>query len=103
MKTSHISITEAKQNLGELLKRVAYGGERIAVEFRGKPQAALISWQEFQRLQEIDSSESETHLLDKLRSLRESIANNRTGTMPRSTAILQEIREGRLNELTDMR
>jgi len=102
MKTSHISITEAKQNLGELLKRVAYGGERIAVEFRGKPQAAFISWQEFQRLQASNESESETQLLDKLSTLRESIAN-RVGTLPGSTEVLQEIREGRLNELTDMR
>ena len=35
---SRISITEAKQHLGELVKRVAYGGEQIVLEFRGSPR-----------------------------------------------------------------
>ena len=102
MKTSHISITEAKQNLGELLKRVAYGSERIALEFRGKPQAALISWQDFQRLQGLEESGDEANLLANLRTLRERIVS-RVGTMPESTEVLREIRQERLNELTGMR
>lgn len=102
MKTSHVSITEAKQNLGELLKRVAYGGERIALEFRGKPQAALISWQEFQQLQKLEESGDEANLLDNLKALREKVAH-RVGTMPESTEVLREIRKERLNELTGMR
>ena len=43
MGTHYISLTGAKQNLGELVKRTAYGGERFVLEFRGKARAALVS------------------------------------------------------------
>ncbi len=97
MKTSRISITKAKQNLGELVKRVAYGEERITLEFRGKPKAALVSWEDFQRLQE-----PEGKALDELREIRHRIAC-RAGILPESGEVLREIREGRLSELTNMR
>jgi len=100
MKTSRISITEAKQNLGELVKRVAYGGERIALEFRGKPKAALVSWEDFQRLQETEAQKSE--VLDELHELREKIAS-RVGILPEAGEMLRQIRKERLNELTSMR
>lgn len=41
MKPTHISLTDAKQRLGELVKRSAYGGERFVIELRGKPVAEL--------------------------------------------------------------
>ncbi len=47
MSTNRISITEAKQRLGELVKRAAYGGERFLLQFRGKPQAAVVSYADF--------------------------------------------------------
>ena len=47
-----IALTEAKQQLGELVKRVAYGGERIVLEFRGKPQAAIVSMNDLQALEQ---------------------------------------------------
>jgi len=100
MKTSRISITEAKQNLGELVKRVAYGGERIALEFRGKPKAALVSWEDFQRLQETEAQKSE--VLDELHELRKKIAS-RVGILPDTAEMLRQIRKERLNELTSMR
>jgi len=100
MKTSRISVTEAKQNLGELVKRVAYGEERIALEFRGKPKAALVSWEDFQRLQEPEGGENE--ILDELREIRSKIAS-RVGILPEAGETLQEIRQERQNELTSMR
>lgn len=56
MKVEHISITNAKQNLGELVRRVAYGRESFTLEFRGKPRAALVSYEDFQKLQGIETS-----------------------------------------------
>ena len=50
MSTSRISITEAKQRLGELVKRAAYGGERFLLQFRGQPQAAGWSYADFETL-----------------------------------------------------
>ena len=50
MKQTHVSLTEAKQRLGEFVKRAAYGGETIVLEFRGRPQAAIIGVDEMAAL-----------------------------------------------------
>jgi prevent-host-death family protein len=100
MKTSRVSITEAKQNLGELVKRVAYGEERIALEFRGKPKAALVSWQDFQRLQKPEGHENE--VLDELHEIRRKIIG-RVGILPEAGEMLRQVRQKRLNELTSLR
>ena len=39
----HIGIAQAKAKLSELVNRVAFGGEYIILESRGKPKAALVS------------------------------------------------------------
>jgi prevent-host-death family protein len=50
MRRTHISLTEAKQHLGELVKRAAYGGETIVLEFRGKAQAAIVSIEDLETI-----------------------------------------------------
>ena len=37
-----VSVAEAKKSLSELLSRVAYRGESILIEKRGKPMARLV-------------------------------------------------------------
>jgi prevent-host-death family protein len=37
-----VSVAEAKQNLSELLGRVAFGGETVTILRRGKPMANLV-------------------------------------------------------------
>lgn len=41
--TERISTTEARQNLSELVSKVAYGNERVILHRRENPLAALIS------------------------------------------------------------
>jgi prevent-host-death family protein len=53
-----ISSTEARTVFGELLARAGYGGERFILERRGKPLAALISIQDLQRLESLESRET---------------------------------------------
>jgi len=38
-----VSSEEVRDGLGELINRVAYGGERVMVTRRGKPVAAIVS------------------------------------------------------------
>ena len=67
MSTHHVSLTAAKQNLGELVKRTAYGGERFILEFRGKPRAALVSYEDIKRIQSLDwAIESQRDALERL-------------------------------------
>ena len=48
---TRVSAAEAKAQLSELVSRVAYGHERVIIERRGKPLAALIGIEELERLE----------------------------------------------------
>ena len=49
-----IRITDIRDNLAEALNRVAYGGERIVVERRGKGVAALVSMDDLALLERLE-------------------------------------------------
>lgn len=48
----HVSIGQVKRDISDLVNRVAYGGERIVLTSRGRPKAALVSIEDYQRLQQ---------------------------------------------------
>jgi len=99
MATDKISITEAKAKLGELVKRVAYGDERIVLEFRNRPQAAIVSYADLERLEAVtDKSSRHKKALEKLRVLRDQIAARNAPEMDAVTDI-REAREERLERL----
>ncbi len=50
-----ISLGKAKAELSSLINAVAYGGERVIIESRGRPKAALVSVGDFERLEGIKS------------------------------------------------
>ena len=54
----HISIARAKAILSALVNRVAFGGERIVLESRGKPKAALVSLADLKRLESFSLGQS---------------------------------------------
>jgi prevent-host-death family protein len=72
-----ISSTEARTVLGELLARAGYGGERFILERRGKPLAALISVQDLQRLESLESRETD---------IKEILPNTADVRLPSKTA-----------------
>lgn len=45
-----VSIGQVKRDISELVNRVNYAGERIVLTSRGKPKAALISMDDYDRL-----------------------------------------------------
>lgn len=47
---AHVSIGQVKRDISELVNRVSYAGERIILTSRGKPKAALISMEDYERL-----------------------------------------------------
>jgi prevent-host-death family protein len=51
MSETHISIGQVKRDISDLVNRVAYRGERIVLTSRGKPKAALVSIEDYQRLE----------------------------------------------------
>lgn len=102
-KDNRVSLTEAKQHLGELVKRAAYGGERFVLEFRDKPQAAIISYADLRRLETLPTASGrERKALEALRSLREQIAA-RSDEKFDSVSDVNRVRQDRTNELSDLR
>jgi prevent-host-death family protein len=71
---TRVSQSEAKQRLGEIVKRVAYGGERIVLEFRGKPQAAIVSIADLEALE----SARDARALKVSEPVAEYVAGSRT-------------------------
>lgn len=105
MSTSvRVSLTEAKQRLGDFAKRAAYGGETVVLEFRGKPVAAIVSYEELQKMggeKEKDRIEYGREVLADLRALRERGAVYRTADFD-STEEIRELREGEAHEFPDL-
>ena len=49
-----LSIANARNNLADALNRAAYGGERVVLERRGKPVAALVSMEDLELLEQLE-------------------------------------------------
>lgn len=54
MREESVSIGQVKRDISELVNRVAYGQDRILLTSRGKPKAALISLEDYERLKSQD-------------------------------------------------
>jgi prevent-host-death family protein len=48
---TQVSIGRVKRDISDLVNRVAYGGERIVLTSRGKPKAAIVSIEDYERLE----------------------------------------------------
>jgi prevent-host-death family protein len=102
MATRRVSITEAKQRLGELVKRAAYGGEPTVLEFRDRPQAAIVSYEDFERMRKLDDRyRDQMAVLERLSELRKAI-RRRVGTLPDSAEEIERLREERVDELNNL-
>jgi len=51
MVATHVSIGRVKRDISEIVNRVAYGGERVVLTSRGKPKAAIVSMEDYARLE----------------------------------------------------
>jgi len=106
MTTKAISVTELKQNLGEIVNQASYGGTRFILLSHGKERAALISVEDLRLLENLlEESQRELYqnhqlnLLADARQLRESGAAESYSV----DSTLEEVREERLDDLTDLR
>lgn len=101
MGTATVSMTQAKNELADVVNRAAYGGERIILLSRGKPKAAIISFEDLQLLEGVQE-EKRAHRtriegwLAEARDLRQEILRRRAGeALPDSVEMLEELREER--------
>ena len=66
-----MSITAARDDLSEVVNRVAYGGERICLTRHGKEVACVVSVEEARLLDLIEDRLDLSDALDALRELEE--------------------------------
>ena len=109
MGTTTVSMTQAKNELADVVNRAAYGGERIILLSRGKPKAAIISFEDLRLLEGLQG-EKETHRaqmegwLAEARALRQKILKRREGVpLPDSVETLRELREERDEQIIGLR
>lgn len=52
----HVTTSEARGELSEILNRVAYGRERVVIRRRGRDLAAVISVEDLRRLERLEDA-----------------------------------------------
>jgi len=104
-----VTMTELKRSLGELVNRVAYGGDRVVLVSRGRPKAAIVSIEDLELLRQLRREEAtgrQATRLEDLDALRERIRRWREehGIEPVDSAdLIREMREERTDELAGLR
>ena len=106
MQHEKASIAEARNTLSALINKVAYGNVRVTLESRGKPKAVLVSLEDLKKLERLDEDgrgEAATGTLARARSLRERIRTRRQEDMADSARAVEQLRRGRVRELSGLR
>ena len=101
MNSQSVTLTDLKQNLGDIINQAAYGQSRIVLTARGKPRAALISIEDLRQLQTLEQAlpvslniQEQLALLAKMDELRVQMSGATD-----STETLRQIREERLDDI----
>jgi prevent-host-death family protein len=109
MTNNRVTMTMLRQHLGEFVNRAAYGNERIILVSRGELRAAIISIPDLERLQAFDAIAETDHpekSLAAVTALRERIRawqESHEVLAGDVAADLNQLREERDVELSDMR
>jgi prevent-host-death family protein len=76
--TRTISSNEAKQRWGAVISAVSEQGDEVIVESHGKPKVAVISYEEFERFNELREQQRRAEIMERLRVLeaRQLARNN---------------------------
>lgn len=73
MSEIQVSMSKLRQNLGSLVNRAAYGGERVVLVAHGEAKAAIIGIEDLQRLQQLSTVVSTRHLDEITTDLQEQV------------------------------
>ncbi len=96
-----VTATEAKARLGELMRRAVDYGDNIIVESRGKPQVALVPYDEYEELLKLKERARREAALAQLRELaREVQAQNRDLSEEEAANIADELTREAIDSLT---
>jgi prevent-host-death family protein len=109
MAVATMNVAEARKQFSELVARVAYTGERVLVERRGKPMVAIVGMEDLKRLESLTENQNALRRqrqisLELAAASRAQIAHERNGVpLPDSAELLNQLREERDHELSGLR
>ena len=90
-----VSIGQVKRDISELVNRVAYGDERVILTSRGKPKAAIVSLEDYEKLRKDETKrrvEAWNQLKGEINDLQEEILARRGGIPIDVEALLESER-----------
>lgn len=100
----NISATEARIHFGQWLRHVKEKGTTLIVEKAGRPEAVLLSLEEYHRLCAAGEAGAGTAALERARASRKRILARRGGKPLRSPEdVISGMRKERDGELPDLR
>ena len=90
-----VPIGQVKRDISEMVNRVAYGNERIVLTSRGKPKAALVSMEDYQTLQSLETPDQSRlrTWMQATQALAGEILEKRDGAMVEVDTILADSRK----------
>lgn len=104
-----MNVVEARRNFSEVMARVAYQHQRIVIERKGRPMAALISIEDLRRLEALERTAGDVRArreaaLAAAAAARAAIRAERGGVpLPDSGETLARLREEHIHEPSDLR
>jgi len=107
MKT--LSVVEARKGFSEVMARVAYTGQRVVIERKGRPMMALISIEDLRRLEALEQESGfprarREAALAAAAASRARIHAERDGApLPDSADLLDQLREERAHGAAGLR
>jgi prevent-host-death family protein len=96
-----VSATEARIHFGELMREAVETNEAIIVERGGKSHVVVLSVEEYERLRKRQQQDEWKELVHGARAQIQADLGGRT--LPRPEEILDQVREGRDEQLLAMR
>lgn len=90
-----INVTQARDNLAEILGRVRFGEETITIEKKGKPYAVIINPEELKRYQEI-AKKAFSNTVSDIQA--KNIAVNENELVEDVTKVVEEVRQERYDQ-----
>lgn len=103
-----MNVVEARKSFSDVMARVAYTGQRVVVERKGRPMMALISIEDLRRLEELENGATSIRArrvaaLALAAASRDRIRSERNGSpLPDSADALDKLREERTHDLASL-
>ena len=104
-----VSVADAREQFSDLMAKVAYGGQRLIVERRGRPLVAWVSIEDLHRLQELEivvdrQSDVRRQALTAARAARQRIQIERDGEpLPDAAEVIAALRKEHTDEIAGVR